>query len=145
MEKTKKLNETQSNPSTPNVGIVNIPPQECTPLMAIPGNLTFSSQVLNLDDVVVVVGDYYYSHRTKGIEKRSHKRKRGDTTNNQSSTKRVIEWKAGPYPKENAIQVASVLHAFAGENAMFVYEVTTTLTLHKLKLLSLKRSSNTKG
>jgi hypothetical protein len=74
--KDKKLNETQNSPATPNVSIVNIPPQECTPLMAIPGNSTFSSQVLNLDDVVVSVGEYYYSNKTKGIEKRSNKRKR---------------------------------------------------------------------
>jgi hypothetical protein len=45
--------------------------------MAIPGNLSFSSQVLNLDDVVVAVGEYYYSNKTKGIEKRKNKRKRG--------------------------------------------------------------------
>jgi len=37
-----KLKETQRNPSTPNVGIMNIPPHECTLLMAILGNLIFS-------------------------------------------------------------------------------------------------------
>jgi hypothetical protein len=34
--------------------------------MAIPGNETFSSQVLNLDDVVAVVWDYYYNNKTRG-------------------------------------------------------------------------------
>jgi hypothetical protein len=62
------------------LGIVNISPQEYTPLTAIPGNLTFSSQILSFEGVVMVVGDYYYDDRTKSIEKRSNKRKRGDST-----------------------------------------------------------------
>jgi hypothetical protein len=45
--------------------------------MAIPGNLSFSSQVLELDEVVVLVGEYYYNNKKKGIEKRTNKRKRG--------------------------------------------------------------------
>jgi hypothetical protein len=88
---------------TPNVGIINIPPQECTPLMAIPSNLNFSSQVLNLDDVVVVLGEYYYGNKTKGIVKRSNKRKREDTTVIQSSTRRFIEWETYPNPKKNVL------------------------------------------
>jgi len=59
--------------------------------MAISGNLSFSSWVLNFDYVVVVVGEYYYGDKTKGIEKRERKRKRGDTTVSQPSTKRIIE------------------------------------------------------
>jgi len=112
--------------------------------MAIPSNLTFSSQVLNLDDVVVIVGDYYYNHRTKGIEKRSHKRKRGDTTSSQSSTKRVIEWKAGSYPEENVIQVAFMLHVFAGSNAMSIYKVTTALSTARAKTVELEKELKTK-
>jgi len=48
--------------------------------MAIQGNISFSSQVLELDEVVVAVGEYYYNKKTKGIEKRSNKIKRGETT-----------------------------------------------------------------
>jgi len=67
--------------------------------MEIPSNLSFSSQVIKLDDVVVAVGEYYYNEKNKGINKRTRKRKRGDTTLSQGSTKRIIEWKEGPYPK----------------------------------------------
>jgi hypothetical protein len=60
--------------------MVSIPPDEYTPLNAIPGNTTFSSQILSFEGVVVTVGDYYYDERTKIIEKRSKKRKRGEST-----------------------------------------------------------------
>jgi hypothetical protein len=36
--------------------------------------------VLELENFVVAVGEYYYNNKTKGIEKRSNKRKRGETT-----------------------------------------------------------------
>jgi hypothetical protein len=51
-----------------SVGIVNIPIQECTPLMEIPWIFSYSSQVLELEEVVVAVGEYYYNNNTKGIE-----------------------------------------------------------------------------
>jgi hypothetical protein len=105
--------------------------------------LTFSSQVLNLEDIVVVVGEYYYSHRTKGIEKRSHKRKRGDTTRSQSSTKRFNEWELGSDPKENSIHATYVLHAFAGENTMSIYEVTIALDTAQAKIVELEKKLST--
>jgi hypothetical protein len=58
MTEEKNLSETQGTPSTPNLGMVYILPQEYTPLTSIPGNLTFSSQILSFEDVVVVDGDY---------------------------------------------------------------------------------------
>jgi len=57
-KRQKNLNQCQNNAATPNVGIMNISPWECTHLMIILGNDTFSSQVLNLDDVVVSIGEY---------------------------------------------------------------------------------------
>jgi hypothetical protein len=51
---------------------------ECTPLNAIT--------------------DYYYDERTKSIEKRSNKRKRGVSTKSITYTGRVVEWKVGPNP-----------------------------------------------
>jgi hypothetical protein len=76
------MDHVENSPATPSIGIIDIPTQECTPLMAIPSDFS-SSQVLKLDEVVVVVGEYYYNDKTKGVEKRSRKRKRGDTTLNQ--------------------------------------------------------------
>jgi len=67
--------------------------------MDIPGNVSFSSHTLNFDDVVVEVGEYYYSDKNKEIEKRKNKRKRGDTTIIQPSSKIIIGWKEGPDPK----------------------------------------------
>jgi hypothetical protein len=84
-ERKRKMDQAINSPATPSVSIVDIPPQECTPLMSIPRKFFFSSQVLKLDEVVVEVGEYYYNEKTKGIEKRSRKRKRGDTTLNQES------------------------------------------------------------
>jgi hypothetical protein len=65
----------------------------------------------------VVIGDYYYDDRTKSIEKRSNKRKRGESSKSISSMRRVVEWKARPNPKENVVQATSTLHAFVGLNA----------------------------
>jgi hypothetical protein len=92
------------------------------------GNTTFSSQILSFEGVVVVVGDYYYDDRTKSIEKRSNKRKRGESTKSRSSTGRVVEWKVGPDPEENVVQATSSLHAFAGLNASSILEVTNALS-----------------
>jgi hypothetical protein len=106
--------------------------------MSIPSNSTFSSKVLNLKNCVVVVGEYYYNHITKGIEEISHKMKRGDTTGSQSSTKRVIEWALGPNPKENVIHDTYILHAFAGETAILSVKSPQHWTLHMLKKFILK-------
>jgi hypothetical protein len=83
-KREKKINETQNNIATPNVIMVKIPPHECTTLMDIPGNATFSSQVTNFNDFVVFVGEYYYINKTKWVEKTSNKRKGKDTTVSQS-------------------------------------------------------------
>jgi hypothetical protein len=85
------LRETQGSTSTPNLSIVNVFPQEYTPLTSIPGNSTLFSQILSFEGVFLVVGDYYYDDRTKSIEKRSNKRKRGDSAKPRSSTGRVVE------------------------------------------------------
>jgi hypothetical protein len=110
--------------------------------MAIPGNSTFSSQVLNLDDVVVSIGEYYYSKKSKWIEKRSTKRE--ETIVIQSSTKRVIEWETGPDPKENVIHIASALHAFAGVNAMSIFDVAMTVDTAQAKITELEKKLSDK-
>jgi hypothetical protein len=101
--------------------------------MAIPGNSTFSTEVLNFDGVVVVVGDYYYNDKTRSIEKRSNKRKRGESTNTQSSIGRVIEWKAGPDPEDNAIQETSTLHAFQEKMHRLFLKLPQHYAMQKLK------------
>jgi hypothetical protein len=82
-------------------------------MMAITCNLSFSSHVLKLDDVVVVLGEYYYNDKTKEIEKRKRKMERGKMTLSQGSTKITVERRKGTYPKENGIQNTYSLHAFA--------------------------------
>jgi hypothetical protein len=73
--KQQQLRKTPSTPSTPNLGIVNIPPQDFTPLNAIPGDSSLLSQALNFKGTVVAIRYYYYDDRTKSIEKRSNKEK----------------------------------------------------------------------
>jgi hypothetical protein len=98
-KKNIQLSDTQGIPSTPNFGIVNIYPQEYTPLTVIPGNSTYSSQILSFDGAIMAIGDYYYDDRTKSIEKRLNKRKRGDFAKLRSSIGRFVEWKVGLDPK----------------------------------------------
>jgi hypothetical protein len=71
------LNRARNGSTSLSVRIVDIPPQECTPLMAIPENFSFPSQVIELDQVVLAMVEYYYNNKTKGIDKISNKRKRG--------------------------------------------------------------------
>jgi hypothetical protein len=63
---------------------------------------------------------------------RMTKRKREGTDTSHGKAERVIKWKAGPDPKDNAIQAASTLNAFAGENVMLVYEVAEALIYNKI-------------
>jgi hypothetical protein len=54
-----------------------------------------------------------------------------------------LNGKIGPDPRENSIQTASALHAFAGENAMSVFEVATTLDTAHAKIVELERKLST--
>jgi hypothetical protein len=56
-------------------------------------NFSYSSQVLELEEVVVAVGEYYYNNKIKGIEKISNKRKRGETTLIHGSSKSPLNGK----------------------------------------------------
>jgi hypothetical protein len=88
--------------TNPDISMVTVPLEECTPLAAIPGSFSLTSPGLGVECAVVVVGEYYYSHKTKSIEKRTAKRKRGGVSTD--IVERNIKWKAGPDPKENVIQ-----------------------------------------
>jgi len=124
------LNEVMvKNPST---SMITIPLEECTPLAVIPGNLSFTYSGLGIECVVVVVGEYYYSHKTKAIDKRMTKRKRGGVGASQETSERIIKWMAGPNPKENAIHAASALSAFVGANVISYYEVAEALDMSKV-------------
>jgi hypothetical protein len=46
---------------------------------------------------------------------------------------------AGPDPKENSIQTTSSLHAFVGENAMFVYDLVVTLDTTQAIIVELEK------
>jgi hypothetical protein len=59
------------------------------------------------------------------------------------TSERNIKWKAGPDPKENAIQAASTLNAFVGANVMLVYEVAEALDMSKARVVELEVSMDT--
>jgi hypothetical protein len=98
---------------------------ECTPLEAIPRIFSLTSPRLGCECVVFVVGEYYYSHKTKYIEKINAKRKRGAAR--LDTIERNIKWKVGPDPKENATQTTSILNDFSSANSMSVYEMSNAL------------------
>jgi len=129
-----KLSKTPSTPSTPNLGIFNITPQAYTPINVILGDSSFFSQDLNFEGTIVAIEDYYYYDRTKSIEKRSHKRKRGESTKSRSFVGRVVEWKVGLDPEENVVQEAFALLDFAGLNASSILEVTSALSTSKTRI-----------
>jgi len=54
----KNLNQTLSTPLKINLGIVNIPPLEYTPISNIPGDSFLSSQAMNFEGFVVAIRDY---------------------------------------------------------------------------------------
>jgi hypothetical protein len=122
----------------PNTKYNTIPIEECTPLASIPGNISYTSQELGMDDVVVVVGEYYYNHKTRDIERRINKRKRGESTLKQESSERSIKWKVGKDPKENVIQTTSTLNAFVGANVMSVYEIGEALDVSRARVVELE-------
>jgi hypothetical protein len=87
----------------PSANIVTIPIEECTPLATIPENVSFTYRELGLDEVVVVVWDYYYNHKTKAIKRRIRKRKMGESMIKHKSFERRIKWMTDKDPNENDI------------------------------------------
>jgi hypothetical protein len=87
----------------------------------------YTSHVIELDDVVVVVGEYYYKNKTMAIERRMNKRKRREFSLHKESSERNIKWKEGSNHKENAMQNSSTLNVFPGANAMLVCELGEAL------------------
>jgi hypothetical protein len=55
---------------------------------------------------VVVVREYYYNDNTKGIKKRSNKRKICEASLRKRFFDKVISWRLGPYPQVNALENA---------------------------------------
>jgi len=53
-----------------------------------------------------------------------------------------LEWKVGPNPEENVVQVASSLHAFARLNASYVIEVTSGLSTTRNRITKLEEELN---
>jgi hypothetical protein len=105
-----KFSKSQKNSSTfnstivtsgPNTDLINTPIEECTPLSSIPGSLLVTSAGLGFEGAVVVVGDYYYNHKTREIEKRMSKRKIGKVDVSHETPERNIKWKVGPDLKDN--------------------------------------------
>jgi hypothetical protein len=117
---------------------VNIPPLEYTPISSIPWDSSLSSQALNFEGPVVSIGDYYFENRTRSIEKRSAKRKRGEDSKSKSHAGRILEWKVRPDPEENTVQAASVLNSFAGLNASSFLEVTNALNISRTRVIEME-------
>jgi hypothetical protein len=136
-QQSLKLSKTPSTPST-QFGYCKHTTTRYTPINAIPSDSSLSSQALNFEGTVVAIKDYYYDDRTKSIEKRSNKRKRGESTKSRSYVGRVVEWKVGPDPEENVVQEASALHAFTGMNASSILEVTNSLSMTKTRITELE-------
>jgi hypothetical protein len=86
----------------------------------------------------VAIRYYYYDDITKIIEKRSHKRKRGESTKSRSFVGRVVECKDGHDPIENDVQLASSLPSFMGMNTSFFLEVTSSLSTTKTRITELE-------
>jgi hypothetical protein len=90
----------------PDTNMFDTPIEECTPLESIPGSLSVTSAGLGFEGAVVIVGDYYYNHKMRSIEKITPKRKREKVDTSHETPERSIKWKAGPDPKDNAIQAS---------------------------------------
>jgi hypothetical protein len=86
----------------------------------------------------VSIVDYYYDGRTKSIEKRSNKRKRGESAKSRSSTGKVLEWKVGLDLEENFFQAAYSLHEFSILNSSYVLEVTNGLSTTRNRITKLE-------
>jgi hypothetical protein len=128
--------------TNPSESIVTIPVEECTPLADIPKKKSYNSQVLELDDVVVVVGEYYYTNKIMAIDRRTNNRKRGESSIKKESYDKNIKWKASLDPKENKIQTTLALNGFVGENAMSLYELGEALDISRTRLVELEETLN---
>jgi len=73
VEKQKKIKMDQDknkgaiHSTVKGLTLVNTPIHVSTPLSLIPRNFSYSSQLIKIEDVVVVVGDYYYDNTKRGI------------------------------------------------------------------------------
>jgi hypothetical protein len=112
------------------MGIVNMTPQEYTPISTILGYSSLSSQALNFESFVVAIGEYYFDNRTRSIEKISTKSKIIEDMRSKLYVGMVVEWKVGIDPKENVVQATSSLNAFAGINVSSVLNVNVGVTSH---------------
>jgi hypothetical protein len=127
-----------ASPSTvKGITLVNTPINANTPLSSIPLNFLYSYQLIKLDDVVVVVGEYYYNISKGGIKKRSTKRKRSKYPPSKESSDKEI-YGNGPDPQVNGLDNDSSPIVFTRENSILVCELNATLDLYKEKVEKLE-------
>jgi hypothetical protein len=62
--------------TSPNTNFFDTPIEECISLVTIPRILSVTYAGLGFEGAVIVVGEYYYNHKTRAIKKRTSKRKR---------------------------------------------------------------------
>jgi len=137
-----KMEEDKRKEAIPSIvkglTLLNTPINASTPLSTILGGFSYSSQLIEFDDAIVVVEEYFYKNSKRGIEKRLAKSKRNEDTSTKGPTDKVISWKLGKYPQVNAIDTNSTVSAFARENSVSVCELSSTLDIYKEKVAKLE-------
>jgi hypothetical protein len=129
------MDEIRNNETCPSATMVNIFIDAWNHLKSIPRNFSYSFQLLELEDHVVDVGEYYYNNSTKGIKRRSSKRKRDEASLNKESSDRVIMWKVGPDTKVNALENTSCMSVFVGAKSISVCELSASLDICKTRII----------
>jgi hypothetical protein len=122
----------------PETDLINTPIKECTPLYSIPRILLIISIGLGFEAELFVVGDYYYNHNTREMDKMTLKRERGKVYLSRETPERNIKGKFGPGLKDNEIQAASVLGDFADVNIVSVHKVAGELNVVKYRINELE-------
>jgi hypothetical protein len=134
----KKIVTTSSD-----TNMFNTPIEECTLLASIPESLSVTYVGLGFEGEVIVVGDYYYNHNMRAIEKRKTKRKGEKDDTSHETFERNIKWKARPNPKDNVIQATLSLNSFVDVNIVLVYEFTGALDTTKSRVTELETTLDT--
>jgi len=145
IERKRKLEHNKDKESSPSttwkISYFGTAIDPSTPLNTLPPGFSYDALQTNFfDDVVVSLGEYYYSISKKEISKRLDKRPRikGDTII-QETPKWFVTWKlSNNDPQKEAIDTTSTLNAFVGVHLIIVNEINATLDNYKTKVISLE-------
>ena len=101
MDDDKNIGESLS--TAKGLTLIKTPIHVGTPQSSILGNFSYSSQLIELEFVMVVAGKYYYKNSKRWIEKIWTKRKRGEDPPRKVSSDKTISWKIGSTPQVNVV------------------------------------------